>query len=234
MFLVNSRLSQFPAAPSPSYSVRKLLGHPFFRRYGVNLPSSLTEVRSFTWGGFPLPTGVGVRYGHTRIWLAAFLGGVGADDFRPLTKTRARCHAHQDRCFTRPRTPGGQPILSIRWVHLPYRVPASLVATRSGAGISHLLAIAYDYNVLGLGPDSPWGDWRCPGTLRLAVWMVRTSMTLLIPAFALGCAPPVLAVRLLSSTQRSPTIGGSRDPPIHSFGTMLEPRYVVGARALDQ
>ena len=67
----------------------------------------------------------------------------------------------------------------------------------SGAGLSNLLAIAYDYNVLGLGPDSPWGDWRCPGTLRLPVWMVLTSMTLLIPAFALVPAPPVLAVRLL-------------------------------------
>jgi hypothetical protein len=29
---------------------------------------------------------------------------------------------------------------------------------RSGAGFSHLLAIAYDYYVLGLGPDSPWDD----------------------------------------------------------------------------
>src|SRR5438874_9524868 len=76
---------------------------------------------------------------------------------------------------------------------------------RSGAGFSHLLAIAYDYDVLGLGPDSPWGDWRCPGTLRLSVWMVLTSMTLLIPAFALVCAPPVLAVGLLGGTQRSPT-----------------------------
>ena len=234
MFLVNSRLSHFPAAPSPSYRVGKLLGHPFFRRYGVNLPSSLTEVRSFTSGVFPRPTGVGVRYGQNGVWLAAFLGGLGGSDFRALASTRASRHACCDRAFPRSRTPGWQPILSIRWVHLPYRVPASLVATRSGAGISHLLAIAYDYNVLGLGPDSPWGDWRCPGTLRLPVWMVRTSMTLLIPAFALGCAPPVLAVRLLSSTQRSPTIGGSRDPPIHSFGTMLEPRYVVGARALDQ
>jgi hypothetical protein len=28
----------------------------------------------------------------------------------------------------------------------------------SGAGISDLLAIAYDYDVLGLGPDSPWDD----------------------------------------------------------------------------
>ena len=56
---------------------KKLLGHPFFRRYGVNLPSSLTEVRSFTWGEFPRPTGVGVRYGQKDIWLEAFLDGVG-------------------------------------------------------------------------------------------------------------------------------------------------------------
>ena len=104
---------------------------------------------------------------------------------------------------------------------------------RSGAGVSHLLAIAYDYNVLGLGPDSPWGDWRCPGTLRLSVWMVLTSMTLLIPAFALVCAPPVLAIGLRRGTQRSPTKPlGTRG--FHSFGSMLEPRYVVGARTLDQ
>jgi hypothetical protein len=77
---------------------------------------------------------------------------------------------------------------------------------RSGAGLSDLLSIAYDYDVLGLGPDSPWVDWRCPGTLRPPVWMVLTSMTLLIPAFALVCAPPVLAVWLLRRTQRSPTM----------------------------
>jgi hypothetical protein len=102
----------------------------------------------------------------------------------------------------------------------------------SGAGFSYLLSIAYDYDVLGLGPDSPWVDWRCPGTLRLAVWMVLTSITLLIPAFALVCAPPVLAVGLLGGTQRSPTNPSTEG--FHSFGTMLEPRYVVGARALDQ
>src|SRR5437763_13789367 len=84
--------------------------------------------------------------------------------------------------------------------------PRFTLPMRSGAGFSHLLAIAYDYDVLGLGPDSPWDDWRCPGTLRLTVWMVRTSMTLLIPAFALVCAPPVLAVWLLCCTPRSPTI----------------------------
>ena len=33
--------------------------------------------------------------------------------------------------------------------------------------------------------------------------------------------------------ERSPTIPGF-PPGIHSFGTMLEPRYVVGAHPLDQ
>ena len=77
---------------------------------------------------------------------------------------------------------------------------------RSGAGLSDLLSIAYDYDVLGLGPDSPWVDWRCPGTLRLPVWMVLTSISLLIPAFSLVLAPPVLPVWLLRCTQRSPTM----------------------------
>ncbi len=90
MFLLNSRLSQFPAAPSPAVRAHnQLLGHPFFRRYGVNLPSSLTEGRSSTWGAFPRPTGVGVRYGQNGVWLAAFLGGVGPRDFRVLAHPRA-------------------------------------------------------------------------------------------------------------------------------------------------
>jgi hypothetical protein len=72
---------------------QKLLRHPFFRRYGVNLPSSLTEGRSFTWGEFPLPTSVGLRYGQNAIWLAAFLGGLGADDFRALAYARSARHA---------------------------------------------------------------------------------------------------------------------------------------------
>ena len=100
----------------------------------------------------------------------------------------------------------GSPSCPFDGFTLPTASPLRSLATRSGAGFSDLLSIAYDYNVLGLGPDSPWVDWRCPGTLRLAVWMVRTSMTLLIPAFALVCAPPVLAVWLLRRTQRSPTI----------------------------
>ncbi len=105
---------------------------------------------------------------------------------------------------------------------------------RSGAGFSDLLSIAYDYDVLGLGPDSPWVDWRCPGTLRPPVWMVLTSIALLIPAFALVFAPPVLAVWLLCYTTLPYQSFFFYKQGFHSFGTMLEPRYVVGARALDQ
>src|SRR3712207_6522232 len=47
MFLVNSRLGQFSAAP--------LLGHPLSLSYGVILPSSLTTVLSLALGYSPHP-----------------------------------------------------------------------------------------------------------------------------------------------------------------------------------
>src|SRR5712691_1682081 len=111
---------------TPDCDSRELLGHPFFRRYGVMLPSSLTEVGSSTLGEFPQPTGVGLRYGQSGIWLEAFLGGLGVADFRPLAQARASGHALRVAAFPTTRTSGWQPILSIRWVQLPYRVPSSL------------------------------------------------------------------------------------------------------------
>ena len=71
------------------------------------------------------------------------------------------------------------------------------------------------------------------------MWVVLTPMTLLIPAFALLRAPPVLTIRLLRP-QNAPlpypfsASGLRQKQDIHSFGTMLEPRYVVGAHPLDQ
>ena len=71
----------------------KLLRHPFFRRYGVNLPSSLTEGRSFTSRVFSWPTSVGLRYGQKTISREAFLGGVGRGDFRVIAHARSWGHA---------------------------------------------------------------------------------------------------------------------------------------------
>ncbi len=87
-----------PVACGP-LALRTLLGHPFFRRYGVNLPSSLTEVRSFTLGAFSQPTSVGLRYGQNGVWLAAFLGGLGIDDFRALANARPSRYAHETGIF---------------------------------------------------------------------------------------------------------------------------------------
>ncbi len=54
------------------------------------------------------------------------------------------------------------PVLAAYPVHLvgSHSLPRPfLVQTNAcGAGLSNLLSIAYDYNVLGLGPDYPWDD----------------------------------------------------------------------------
>jgi hypothetical protein len=118
------------------------------------LPSSLTEGRSITLGCFSLPTCVGLRYGRTQISLEAFLGGVGARDFRTLASARCRRHASATGIFldcTLRRH--AQPVHSLGSPSLPR--PLFTQTILSGAGISDLLAIAYDCNVLGLGPDSP-------------------------------------------------------------------------------
>jgi hypothetical protein len=57
-------------------------------------------------------------------------------------------------------------------------------------------------------------------------------ITLLIPAFSLLLTPPVLPVWLLG--RRTLPYHLSLARKIHSFGTRLKPRYVVGATALDQ
>jgi hypothetical protein len=76
----------------PLAEAKKLPRSPFFQRYGVNLPSSLTEGHSFTSRDFSLPTSVGLRYGQNWVWIEAFLGGLGTDDFRTLARTRPRHH----------------------------------------------------------------------------------------------------------------------------------------------
>ena len=70
MFLLNSRLGLFTAAPSGCYT---LPGRPFSRSYGVILPSSLTRVlpRAFACSA-RLP--VSVCGTGAFAWLEAFLG----------------------------------------------------------------------------------------------------------------------------------------------------------------
>ena len=53
-------------------------------------------------------------------------------------------------------------------------------------------------------------------------------------AESLPNAPAVLSVRLRSSWERSPTIRRTEVQRIRNFGTMLQPRWIVGTERLDQ
>lgn len=56
MFLLNSRLSRFSATHSSDWREASYQnGHPFFRSYGIIMPSSLTTFHSFTLGYSPYP-----------------------------------------------------------------------------------------------------------------------------------------------------------------------------------
>jgi hypothetical protein len=73
VFLVNSRLGLFSAAPLRS--TREGLhgkGRPFSRSYGANLPSSLTRTHPSTLVLSHPPTCVGLRYGRSRHPSAGF------------------------------------------------------------------------------------------------------------------------------------------------------------------
>ena len=56
VFLLNSRLSRLTATlRSDQREAGYLQGHPFFRSYGIIMPSSLTTFHSFTLGYSPCP-----------------------------------------------------------------------------------------------------------------------------------------------------------------------------------
>ena len=121
----------------------KVLRPPFFRRYGVNLPSSLTEGRSFTWGDVSLPTGVGLRYGQHTIWLAAFLGGLGHEDFRLLAQARSCGHAPASGICLGCALPTGRPACPFAGFSFPTASPLHSY-DRYWCRTLHLLSIAYD------------------------------------------------------------------------------------------
>ena len=143
MFLLNSRLSRFTAAP--------LRGHPLSRSYGVILPSSLTRVIPRALGFSPcLPVSV-FSTGALEIApcgaLEAFLGSVGHTRFGtlislPIALQNSPGDLPPGASFALgPEPTPGRALLTAS----PHRSP------RRYRNI-HLLSIAYA-NGLGLGPD---------------------------------------------------------------------------------
>ena len=192
---VSSYTSSFDLAETCVF-VKQLLGtllcdwllhqHPFFRSYGVSLPSSLTMLLPLVLGSSPhLPvsvcgTGIYIQYLHT------FLASVILDNsllyfhyilryesFLFLAYLPLLCHMH---------------LLSISIVQEFYTCCPS--DTPFG---------------LSLGPDLPWADEPSPGNLRLSTARILTSLSLLIPAFSLLLRPVMLSLYLLPTTECSST-----------------------------
>ena len=172
--MVNSRLGLFSAAISSSGGTPlHQLWPSFSRSYGCNLPSSLTRVFPRTLGFSPrLPVSVLVRV--YIISLEAFLGSVVQ-----LNSARVSpCLSISSRPFDvrfclhislPPSTHSSIRVLSL--------LTASLHPSCDYTKYWNFcqLSIAYAF-CLGLGPDLPWDDERCPGTLRLSVDKILTYL----------------------------------------------------------
>ena len=90
-----------------------------------------------------------------------------------------------------------------------------------------LLSIAYAC-CLGLGPDLPWDDERCPGSLRLSVGQILTDR------FATHTS--ILTSKRSSCPYGQPSTPLERSPTqtcvCHDFGSVLEPR-IFSAQGLS-
>ena len=186
MFLINSRLGLFTAASSRR--------HPFFRSYGVNMPSSLTTLLPMALGFSPhLPVSV---------------CGTGAFN---IPHTFSRCLLHVLPYFNFSPFRPGLPSPGSRSAFM------SVCLNLSGYGISTVCASTTPFG-LALAPGLPRADEPTPGNLRFSAITILTQFSLLIPAFSLLISPPLLPVRL-HPDENAPLPSTLRHCP--SFGYML-------------
>ena len=158
-------------------------GHPFFRSYGANLPSSLRGVHSRAFGLFDPPTCVGLRYG------------------RPGEGPRSFSRRPRPGDPPGPVGPGVRPPFD-RGSGCPFRSAApqrwarpSAVVNPRRCGNFDPLVHRRDPSAPRLGPDSPWADEPCPGTLGFTAAgtltrLVATHVCILTWAGSTGGPPP--------------------------------------------
>ena len=162
--MINSRLGLFTAASSRR--------HPFFRSYGVNMPSSLTTLLPMALGFSPhLPVSV---------------CGTGAFN---IPHTFSRCLLCVLPYFNFSPFRPGLPSPGSRSAFM------SVCLNLSGYGISTVCASTTPFG-LALAPGLPRADEPTPGNLRFSAITILTQFSLLIPAFSLECSPHVLPVML--------------------------------------
>ncbi len=151
-------------------------GHPFSRSYRASLSNSLTRVLSFTSGHLPLPTCVGLRYGHQDPYRRGFsrrqrINGIPQGSSpRVLFPLSSRGgFAYPGRCL-QGRTH------HVRWARSVYLSVSPLrIAGNRWCRNFDLLSIAFA-SALRLRTDLPYADQHCVGNLRLPVSWILTRI----------------------------------------------------------
>ena len=120
---------------------------------------------------------------------------------------------------------------SIRALGFPSCVAPSFKRLQGGIGFSTDCPSPTPFG-LGLGPDLPWADEPSPGILRLSAGRILTCLFAYLYRHSHFCTLHYSLRYSFNAVQNAPL-------PIYlhkfrSFGTMLEPRYIFGARSLDQ
>ena len=137
-----------------------------------------------------------------------------------------------DRRISLPVALRGYPRSTIAWVPLAYPVPPLVIAVGTWYRNINLLSIAYacrprlrsrlTLSRLALLRN----PWAFGGHVSHMSFVTRASI-LTSQRSTAGLPPP-----LRCSWERSPTTPRKRE--VRGFGSMLEPRYIVRARPLDQ
>src|SRR5581483_3043531 len=205
-----------------------LLWRPFSRSYGAILPSSFSRVLpiALVFSTCP-PVSVLVRARPTS--LDAFLGGM-ASRTSPYAGSTSCLRLSGRRISLSPAL-HAYPRSTIAWVPLAYPVPPSVIAVGTWYRNINLFSIAYAFRP------------------RLRSRLTLSRLALLRNPWAFGgrVFHSSLVTRASILTSQASTAGlppplhwrGNAPLPLHlrevrGFGSMLEPRYIVRARPLDQ
>ena len=230
MFLVNSRLGRFTAAPSSSS--REGLhstGAPLLPKLRGHFAEFLFEGSPDRLGILYLPTCVGFGTGTPRL-PRGFSRRHGFRDFA-LASSASRLRLDARR-ISLPGALRGYPWTTIARDPLAYPVPPSVVATGTWYRNINRLSIAYAFRP----------------RLRSRLTLSRLALLRNPWAFGGGVSHSSFVTRASILTSQASTAGSRRrfaglgTLPYRSavtreargFGSWLEPRYIVRARPLDQ
>ena len=127
------------------------------------------------------------------------------------------------------------PLLRLHRSFLSRLMPSICVPTvlsYCSAGISTCCPSATHF-CLALGPDLPGADQLYPGNLGYSAKRILTSFSLLIPAFSLPGAPPLLTVRLQCTGNAPLPIANTNVLAIPGLRWCVSAPDIFGAGPLD-